>query len=281
MGIIMFPNEGMGRLQAALNDTRNAEGELLSLVPMIAEIAAGNSCAQFFADYFYRQNKGQSALDRVGNLLPILDENGYSVALGVEAAGRTRPREMCSVPQDCVIALVSECCVHLEVFRSPYGEQGELEDSRAVENGYTEVLKRGCALFLDGKRDHIVAWSKRAYVTLVVSRQAFGRHLITRHDSQTGQAIYATAASQHLSRLQHACEYIANFGDVKLIPVLQKLLRHPAHFIRWKAIEALLNIDLDIGLRALDALRDDPHPHIMAAANTAWTQLQQGSTACR
>ncbi len=277
----MNPSVDMGRLQAALNNIRNAEGELVSMVPMVAEIAAGNSCAQFFADFFYRQNKGLPALGRVGNLLTIFEENGYSVALGVEAAGRARPQELCSVPQDCVIALVSDCCVHLEVFRSPYGAYKEFEGSLAVEHGYTKVLKRGSALFLDGNRDHIVTWSEQPYVTLVVSRQAFGRHLVTRHDSSTGQVIYAAAASQCLSRLQHACEYIANFGDVTLVPVLQTLLRHPAHFIRWKAVEALLNVDLEIGLRALDALREDPHPHIMAAANTAWARFQQDYTACR
>lgn len=267
-------------LRNGLSYIENAAGKLRSLLPLTESIAAGNACSGFFSAYFREHHARRRSLGGVGNTLQIFEENGYSVALGIEVGGRSRPSEVSSVPQDMIFALLSDCSVHIEVFRSSDEAQDVPMENSVVAHHCTRVLRRGQALFIDGARDHVLTWSDTPYVSLVVTRQTMVRHLALRHDSITGTPLYATAASQHLSRLQHACNYMAHFGDAEMVPPLQELTRHPAHFIRWKAAEALLNLDFDAGRRIVDKLRSDPHPHIADAARLAWTQLQHANIAC-
>lgn len=264
-------------LRNGLSCIEDAAGKLRSLLPMMESLAAGNACSRFFNEYFREQHARRGALGGIGNTLQIFEENGYSVALGIEVVGRTRPREVCSVPQDMIVALLSDCSVQLEVFRSSDEVPDVFREGSAVGHHCTRVLHRGDALFIDGARDHVLTWSDTPYVSLVVTRQTMARHLAARHDSTTGVALYATAATQHLSRLHHACDYIAHFGDAALASPLRQLVLHPAHFIRWKAAEALLNVDFNAGLRTIFQMRSDPHPHIADAARQAWTQLQHAS----
>jgi len=276
----MYVDADLDTLRKELSCIENFAGELRSLLPLTESVAAGNACSRFFNAYFHEQHASRGVLAGVGNTLQIFEENGYSVNLGVEVAGRTRPSEVCSVPQDVIVALLSDCSVHVEVFRSTNETQDVFLEGSAVAHDCTRVLRRGQALFLDGARDHVLTWSDTPYVSLVVMRQTMARHLAVRHDSTTGTALYATAASQHLSRLQHACDYMAHFGGAELATSLRELTLHPAHFIRWKAAEALLNVDFDAGRRTVDQLRSDPHPHIADAARLAWMQLQDASIAC-
>lgn len=270
----------LDRLRKGLHSIENAAGELQSLVSLTASVAAGGACRRFFNDYLSQQNASNGVVAGVGRTLSILEENGYSVTLGIEAAGRSRPLELFSVPQDVVVALLSNCNVHFEVFRSVDETNSTFQHGSKVAHHRTMVLHRGVALFLDGTRDHVLTWSDTPYVSLVVTRQEMARHLVVRHDSTTGSALYATAATQQLSRLQHVCDYIAHYGDGTLAPMLLELSRHPAHFIRWKAAEALLNVDFDAGLHLIGQLRADPHQHIADAAQLAWVQLQGAGAAC-
>lgn len=267
-------------LRNGLCCTENGAGSLRSLLPLAESLASGDACSRFFNAYFHEHHAKRGMLGGIGNSLKIFEENGYSVTLGIEVVSRSRPSEVCSVPQDMIVALLSDCSVHLEVFRSTDETQDVFLEHSAVAHHCTRVLQRGQALFLDGARDHVLTWSDTPYVSLVVTRQTMGRHLAVRHDSNTGSALYATAANQRLSRLQHACDYMAHFGDPALTAPLQELTRHPAHFIRWKAAEALLNVDFDAGWHAVSQLRSDPHPHVADAARLAWTQLQHASVAC-
>jgi len=276
----MIVGDDLDMLRNVLSCTENNAGSLRSLLPLAESLASGNACRRFFNAYFHEQHARRGILGGIGNALKIFEENGYSVTLGIEVASRPRPREVCSVPQDMIVALLSDCSVHIEVFRSSDETQDVFLEDSTVAHHCTRVLNRGHALFLDGARDHVLTWSDTPYVSLVVTRQTMARHLAVRHDSTTGNALYATAATQQLSRLQHACDYMAHFGDAALTSLLQELTRHAAHFIRWKAAEALLNVDFDAGQRTVDQLRSDPHPHVADAARLAWTQLQHESIAC-
>ncbi len=258
----------------------SASGQLQSLVQLTASLAAGTACHRFFNGYFLQRNEAGEVIGNTGSSLTIFEENGYSVALGVEVSGRSRPHETCSVSQDMIVALLSDCSVHFEIFRSTDEAGGVFQHDSKVAHHRTTVLRRGEAMFLDGMRDHVLAWSDKPYVFLAVIRKKTARYLAERHDSITGRALYATAANQHLSRLQHVCDYIAHYGYAELVPVLQALSKHPAHFIRWKAAEALLNIDFDAGLRTIFQLCSDSHQHIADAAQLALKQLQRASVAC-
>lgn len=95
-------------LRDGLSCIENAAGKLRSLLPLTESIAAGNACRGFFNAYFREQHARRGSLGGIGNTLQVFEENGYSVALGIEVGSRPRPSEVSSVPQDMIFALLSD-----------------------------------------------------------------------------------------------------------------------------------------------------------------------------
>lgn len=271
---------GFEELRLALRALPDAPGAIAELQPLLRRLAGADLCARFVGAYIREgaqlvdnERKRLAFLSSVGNSFPLFTEAGYSLSIGIEAQVRARPRETCSIPQDLVMVLITDCCVHAEVYRC----DGEVPDHFDMDSRVQLVaehrLQRGQSLFLDGARDHVMMYSDTPYVSLVLVREEMQRHLSVRHDAVHGHALYATAASQDLSRLQHVCDYLAHFGDASSRERLQELAGHRAHFIRWKATEALLNVDYGAGIAVLRRLCSDPHPDISRSAAAALVAL--------
>lgn len=81
---------------------------------------------------------------------------------------------------------------------------------------------------------------------------------------------------EHVARLELALELIRRLGHVGAVDVVEALAISSRHAgIRWKAVETLLSLDVQVGLRALcRALRDD-HAQVRHAAATAVEALGQ------
>ena len=58
-------------------------------------------------------------------------------------------------------------------------------------------------------------------------------------------------------------------GDSSSAKVLRAATRHPHHFARWAAVQALAAIDFDLALERIVAALDDPHPEVRDAARRA------------
>ena len=71
------------------------------------------------------------------------------------------------------------------------------------------------------------------------------------------------------SRIEFATRLIAKMGNTSSLPQLWSLCRHQDHFVRWGAVRAIVAIDLDEGLRALEVAVSDIHPHVANAARSA------------
>ncbi|TCP65059.1 HEAT repeat domain-containing protein [Sphingomonas sp. PP-CE-1G-424] len=57
------------------------------------------------------------------------------------------------------------------------------------------------------------------------------------------------------------------------IGILESLVDHPLHFIRWKAVQGLGALDPPLAIESLKRLTSDSHPHIRRSANSALEQL--------
>jgi hypothetical protein len=68
------------------------------------------------------------------------------------------------------------------------------------------------------------------------------------------------------SRTDYAIQIISAMSDSSYLPTLEKLAQHPAHFVRWQAICAVVKFDFDAGKRLLEIAREDPHSHVRNAA---------------
>jgi HEAT repeat protein len=87
--------------------------------------------------------------------------------------------------------------------------------------------------------------------------------------ADTLRAERVVSADPGASRLEFAARVLAELGGAGATPRLVRLTGHPAHFVRWTALQSLARVD---GAAARDALRaalDDPHPHVRNAAGRA------------
>jgi hypothetical protein len=82
----------------------------------------------------------------------------------------------------------------------------------------------------------------------------------------TFHPIGVVASDPVASRKQYIIKTLGEMAHPSSIPILQQMLRDPAHFVRWSAIQALGKCNRDAALEGLAFLTNDLHPHIQAAA---------------
>jgi len=86
----------------------------------------------------------------------------------------------------------------------------------------------------------------------------------------TRKSIQAIAANPVDSELVSMARALGGLAHPMAIPSLLDLVRHPRHFVRWAAIQALGCISSEQVLPCLRrAAAEDPHPHIRSAAERA------------
>ena len=79
------------------------------------------------------------------------------------------------------------------------------------------------------------------------------------------------------SRLEFVIWMLTALDDDSCLPSLEGLVAHPAHFVRWAALQAICHFDAERGMRSLAEATNDPHEHIRRAASTALSQVKQQS----
>ena len=62
-------------------------------------------------------------------------------------------------------------------------------------------------------------------------------------------------------------------GDASSAGVIADLMEHPAHFVRWTAVRAAIELDEGVGLALLERASRDEHPHVRNAAARALAEI--------
>lgn len=135
-------------------------------------------------------------------------------------------------------------------------------DAGASPLGSAPVLHDGIADVLD------VAPIGAGGMLLSVSGAALGGFTWD-FDRQSLRALSITALNGLDSGLETIVELLGAVRAPAAAPLLEKLSRHPMHFIRWKAIQAMHNIDEARGLELARAALSDPHPEVRMLAAMA------------
>lgn len=68
-------------------------------------------------------------------------------------------------------------------------------------------------------------------------------------------------------------------GNGRTIELMQPLLRHERHFIRWSTAQAIAAIDREAGLEAIAQLSNDAHPEVRNASRKSLEQFALQRTA--
>jgi HEAT repeats len=94
------------------------------------------------------------------------------------------------------------------------------------------------------------------------------------YDSTTLAPVRAIAADNSASRLEFVISLMSTMNDRAALPVLRELSSsHPAHFVRWAAVQAMFRLDRDTGMQALHCALNDPHEHVRNAASRSIAKI--------
>lgn len=97
-------------------------------------------------------------------------------------------------------------------------------------------------------------------------------------DGASLKPIFPSITMSSIGRLETVIDLVIKFaGDRIEISTAQKFLNemlgHRLHFIRWRAVQGLGEIDASLALSALSDMLKDPHPHIRKAAFSAYKEI--------
>lgn len=123
----------------------------------------------------------------------------------------------------------------------------------------------GESLAFDGNADLFSVIESSETLLMRLSTQEIG-YLRWDYDIETLEPIRAVAASLRDSRTEFAAEVLGLIGDAESAEVLEGLYEHPAHFVRWKALQALALLDTARALPLIHKAALDEHPHVRNAA---------------
>jgi hypothetical protein len=94
------------------------------------------------------------------------------------------------------------------------------------------------------------------------------------YDSTTLAPVRAIAADISASRIEFVISLMSTMNDLSALPVLEELSSfHPAHFVRWAAVQAMFRLDRNTGMQALHRALNDPHEHVRTAASRSVAKI--------
>lgn len=203
---------------------------------------------------------------------------GFVNARTAPATGRLQ-----SLPTHCMLTIVDATSLPIAEYEQ---ERPKPDDTL---NREAKLQFRGKRVwqpgdFIEVRAGHdIVEFQPQAGATSVVLNFSCAPVLdyIWEYDRESLAPVRIVPSDATASRIEYATQVFAKMGDPEYLPALVNLSRHPAHFVRWSAIRAAVELDYETGLKLLEAARSDPHRHVRNAAERTLTKFEAAQTAAR
>jgi len=203
--------------------------------------------------------------------LMIIDRPEYKAFLiflsQIDIATSEQRRFIAGATGHQMIGCISGSPITFMKFRQPNPEPCEVFDrERGLIREADVVIAAGQTVVFEASRDAFCPTKSDASLVLRLTTTHLC-HTRWDYDKRTGEPIRAVAASLVDSRVDFAVRTLGRVGNAASVPVLVNLCDHPAHFIRWSAIQALAMLAPDKAVSMLESARRDVHPHIREAAH--------------
>jgi hypothetical protein len=138
------------------------------------------------------------------------------------------------------------------------------------------VLLKQDALFVPGEifelkaHEDIMVFHEdnKAMISLVLSSKTESSFL-WEYEIATLTPQQIITGSPMTSRLEHTCRLLGELGHYESIPFLKEYLDYKDYNVRWEAAKAIMLIDFDKGIAALEYLKNDQHPQIQLSVRNA------------
>jgi hypothetical protein len=182
---------------------------------------------------------------------------------------------------DLFLAPLMKSGVTIARYREPISEpEGAVDQRRYLRFEGDETVAFGHSSYFKAGRDIFVIRGDAAAPTLVACFSSAAT-LTTRweYDAATLARARIMAADHSVSRLQLLASVLAEMKNPCAIPALEGLMEHPAHYVRWAALEAIFSLDRERGATLLKTAAADPHEHVRMAAIRSMEKLN-AAAAC-
>lgn len=261
-------------IKEEMDDVAKRGGAIESLKSTFSCMLKSGECEAHFNEFFDRNYKRRDFLSLLSGRNFALHENDrFMLAFGVEREPRRFSGEVSSVSQNMIFGILTPVDFTIRSYRKCVGELGGFDIADRIELVDIVTLRKHDIGFFDSKLSFVNIEFNRSHVSLNLSEKGSAKFISERYCADTGQARYAAALNSDLTRIEYACEVLKDIGNEGSVRPLRRLCAHPAHFVRWKAVEALINIDYDVGIEVIREMVTDSHPHIRAAAGQALRSL--------
>ncbi len=165
------------------------------------------------------------------------------------------------------VGVVGPWPVEVEHYRvTPPTRWDVLDRSLRLDGPRRETLVPGAARAFTAGEDVVRMEAPAGAVGVLELRTAPVHRIRWVYDLSTRAPVLAVAADPRSSRIEFACRLLARLGAARDVPALEEITVHPDHFVRWTALQSIVELDFARGRQLVEAALDDPHPHIQSAA---------------
>lgn len=208
--------------------------------------------------------------------LDIFSANGLNISLSHLDSKSNGERYLIPAAMDSYIAIYGCDAFPINYYElSPCKKRLQLDKELVLTSGDVCQINKGQYFgFPNMKFDDVLI--------LCIAKQddsTVNDSVLTKFDAKTLEASYSNSADFKHTRAQYMAEILGAMGNRQSIEPLAKLCKYDAHFVRWSALESLINVDYEMGIKTLYHFLNDPHPHIQKGAQQALKMFTLPETA--
>ena len=190
---------------------------------------------------------------------------------------RSDRKFLIALPNDILLGVIGSGRVSVELYRSASPRSSDVfSRQHRLERVGTRQVEPGEVIALRAGHDVVDFWAVDADAVIVELALLKADRIVWNYDAETLQAAFASSASVDATRVEYAIELFQLLRYADAVPNLLHLVReHGHHGVRWKAVKAILHLDLAQGISALRIAVDDPHEHVRNAARATLRNLTE------
>jgi hypothetical protein len=206
----------------------------------------------------------------------LFDRPRFTLALmGARAEGAPMTELLHGSPRHRLFGALGPHALRLDRYRHDDDHRGDLFDrsARPTRKG-EEDLAPGNHLRLEAFRD-IVEIRPAAEVRIALVLSSAPVHTIRwSYDRATLEPLECATSTLNANHLSNAAWALVQLGHPRAAEAIAGLYEHPAHYLRWTAVRAVMEVDPERGMDLLQRAASDPHPHVRLAAQRALSRLR-------
>ncbi|MCJ8277651.1 MAG: hypothetical protein HRT44_06900 [Bdellovibrionales bacterium] len=174
-----------------------------------------------------------------------------------------------SVPSNNLVGVTSDTPLHIDIYTESENKiPNQFNPNLSLTFSESRTLEKSQTFLIEGGKhvDQFKNPSQKSVVFFVLQSQDY-EPIIWAYDNKTLKPWLPISSRQGFSRLELVSEFLGAYKDSNGERVLEEIAKDEIHFVRWAAVKNMLKLNFTKGMTLLENAKEDPHPHIAAAAS--------------